>query len=163
MTETVTRREAMLFTALSIPLIGNGNACANGNTADMESVMKYVRVYADADGESHFEEIKLDMPLSDFGTENVPKLGMTEPFNASKIFFVRVESNRPDHRDMDWHTAPDRRIAIWLKGETEINTSDGEVRRFGPGDVALGEDTTGKGHRSRNLSDVLIAFIPLSE
>jgi len=136
---------------------------SNRKSDDKKSVMKIVRTYADAEGESHFEDIELEMPVSDFGTANVPNLAMTKQMNVSKIFFVRVEANRPEHREMDWHTPPDRRFGIWLTGESEIITSDGEIRRLGPGDVALAEDTTGKGHRSRNLSDILIAFIPLSE
>jgi hypothetical protein len=42
---------------------------------------------------------------------------------------------------------------IYLSGVIEGETSDGAVRRFGPGSVSLLEDTTGKGHRSRVISD----------
>ena len=38
---------------------------------------------------------------------------------------------------------------LYLSGQMEVETSDGEVRRFGPGSATLIEDTTGKGHRSR--------------
>ncbi len=102
------------------------------------------------------------MPLGDLGTANVPKIGISQAFNAEKSFFVRVEANRPEQREVGWHTAPDRRFVLWLKGESEQIASDGDVRSFGPGDVGLFEDTTGKGHRSLNLSDALLAFIPLS-
>ena len=36
-----------------------------------------------------------------------------------------------------------------LEGEMGIETSDGTVRRFGPGDVFPAEDTTGRGLISR--------------
>jgi hypothetical protein len=39
-----------------------------------------------------------------------------------------------------------------MDGEIEIETSLGEKRVFKHGDVLLVEDTTGKGHRSRNLT-----------
>jgi len=125
--------------------------------------MNYVRVFADSDGESHFEDCELAMPLGDLGTANVPKIALSKSFDASKIYFVGAEVNRPEHRDIDWHTAPARQFVIWLKGEIEITVSDGAMRRFGPGDVVLAEDTTGKGHRSLNLEDVLLAFVPLAE
>jgi hypothetical protein len=46
-----------------------------------------------------------------------------------------------------------------------VQTSNGEVRRFGPGDVVLLEDTTGKGHRSRVVGDrdVLGAVVQLED
>jgi len=42
---------------------------------------------------------------------------------------------------------------------------DGTLRRFGPGDARLVEDTTGKGHTTRVVSSepVLTAVIPLAE
>jgi hypothetical protein len=33
----------------------------------------------------------------------------------------------------------------------EVEASDGEVRRFGPGEAVLVEDTGGKGHITRNV------------
>lgn len=36
-----------------------------------------------------------------------------------------------------------------LAGELECTTSDGQVRRFGPGSIYFLDDTTGKGHSSR--------------
>ena len=44
---------------------------------------------------------------------------------------------------------PRRQFVLGLVGELEVEVSDGEVRRFGPGSVILVEDTSGKGHLSR--------------
>jgi hypothetical protein len=41
-----------------------------------------------------------------------------------------------------------------LSGELEVEVSDGEIRRFGPGSVILVEDTSGKGHVSRVVGEV---------
>jgi len=38
---------------------------------------------------------------------------------------------------------------LWLTGEVEFETSDGDIRRLPPGSVVLAEDTTGKGHITR--------------
>jgi hypothetical protein len=51
--------------------------------------------------------------------------------------------------DRSWHNAPLRQYVVTLTGWWEIEVSDGEVRRFGPGSVLLAEDTTGKGHVNR--------------
>lgn len=56
--------------------------------------------------------------------------------------------------DYDFHNAPQKQYIILLDGEIEIETSLGDVRRFRAGDVLLVEDTTGKGHKTRNLTPV---------
>ena len=45
----------------------------------------------------------------------------------------------------DWHRAPRRQYVINLCGESEIEIDDGTKRRFGPGDIFLVDDTTGRG------------------
>jgi len=51
-----------------------------------------------------------------------------------------------------------------LTGEVEIQTSDGDIRRFGPGSILLAEDLSGKGHISRGVGSAKreTLFIPLS-
>jgi len=65
----------------------------------------------------------------------------------------------------DWHPVPFRQLHFYLSGEVEAETSDGEIRRIGAGDVVLNEDTSGKGHRSRvaGSSEVLIAVVKLTD
>lgn len=102
---------------------------------------KVTRVYADANGESHFEDIQI--PLHDGG-----QIGwLSSAQDVNKIIFRKVV----EPYDYDFHNAPARQYIALMDGEIEIETSDGETRQFGPGDVLLVEDTTGKGHRSRNL------------
>jgi len=50
--------------------------------------------------------------------------------------------------DFDWHVTPRRQYIVLLAGFVEIQASDGESRTFGPGDIVLVEDITGKGHKS---------------
>lgn len=101
--------------------------------------MQITRIYADAEGESHFEDVEIS--LSDAG-----EIGrLSQRFPATGIIF---RENDPDY-DYDWHTAPRRQYIILLDGEIEIQVSDGETRRFRGGDVLLVEDTTGRGHRTR--------------
>jgi hypothetical protein len=49
-----------------------------------------------------------------------------------------------------------------LKGTTEIEASDGEVRRFAPGEVLMVADTTGKGHRTRYRGPREALHIPIA-
>ncbi len=49
----------------------------------------------------------------------------------------------------DLHTAPERQLAVSLNGWVEYEVTDGDVRRFNPGEVVLVEDTTGRGHITR--------------
>jgi uncharacterized cupin superfamily protein len=50
-------------------------------------------------------------------------------------------------------------VVIVLSGEGEVVTSDGEARRFQPGALLLCNDLTGKGHVTRAITDLLLAFV----
>ena len=103
-----------------------------------------VKIYSDDKGDTHFEEI--DIPLKDGG--DIGKLSEILP--ATSVIFREV---LPSY-DYDFHTAPQRQYIILLDGEIEIETSLGEKRKFKGGDVLLVEDTTGKGHRTKNLTAI---------
>ena len=55
--------------------------------------------------------------------------------------------------DGAWHPSPRRWFVVTLAGEMEVTTTDGETRRLGPGSLWLVDDTTGRGHTTRVLSD----------
>ena len=42
-----------------------------------------------------------------------------------------------------------RRYLILMRGSCTVETSDHQTSTFGPGDLVLFEDFTGKGHRTR--------------
>src|SRR5690349_19155916 len=102
---------------------------------------RVTRVFADENGESHFENISKPLAAaSDIGF-------LSEPEAVESIIFRKV---LPTY-DYDFHRAPARQYMILLDGEIEIQTSLGEKQIFKAGDILLVEDTTGKGHRTRNL------------
>ena len=115
--------------------------------------MDIVRVYADDAGESHFEDLSIDMVESGLAGR------MSELWSASGVIFREVA---PDY-DLDWHNAPRRQLVVNLTGSVEIEASDGSVRRLEAGSILLADDTTGKGHLSRNPSGQprTCLFIPL--
>jgi hypothetical protein len=51
-----------------------------------------------------------------------------------------------------------------LSGIYEVELSSGETRHFMPGDILLGEDMQGKGHKTRDGGDegLLLATVDLS-
>jgi len=102
------------------------------------------KVYSDANGDSHFEDVSID--LKEAGT--IGRLSETQ--QAKGVIFREVE---PAY-DFDFHTAPQKQYIILLDGEIEIETSLGVKRNFKGGDILLMEDTEGKGHRTRNLTPI---------
>src|SRR5258708_3641157 len=79
-----------------------------------------------------------------------PPLRLSNTLAATGCRFCRVPSGM---HEVDWHNPPCRKLVIWLTGEVEFETSDGDVRRVAAGSVVLAEDTTGKGHISRHPPD----------
>jgi len=64
--------------------------------------------------------------------------------------------------EVNWHNPPHRMLVIWLMGEVEFETSDGDIRRLAAGSVVLAEDTTRKGHISRHpLEGQLVVHVDL--
>lgn len=102
--------------------------------------MRIVRIYADGEGESHYQD--MEIPLEGSGP-----LGRTS--QALPVTGMILRENDPGY-DYDWHPAPRRQYIAMLEGLVEIRVSDGEVRNFAPGDIVLVEDTWGKGHKSRS-------------
>jgi len=115
-------------------------------------LMKIVRLYTAADNESHFEDVEVE-----FNVQGRIETSALQP--AEGINFCRAS---PTHLS-DYHPAPRRQYVITLAGQVEIETGDGTIRRFGPGEVMLAEDTTGHGHITRVVGGEprLYVFIPL--
>ena len=115
--------------------------------------MKIHRLYADANGESHFETV--DIPL----TESSPAGRLSARMPATGIIFREVA---PDY-DLDWHPAPRRQYIVNLDAGVQITASDGETRKIGAGEILLVEDTWGKGHLSKALDGKMrhCLFIPI--
>ena len=101
-------------------------------------LMKITRIFTGPDKESHFEEIEVELQFN--GDTEASEL---QP--ATGVLFRRAPANHVN----DFHPAPKRQYVVTLSGEVEIETGDGTLKRFGPGDVMLADDTTGRGHITR--------------
>jgi quercetin dioxygenase-like cupin family protein len=112
-------------------------------SGDPDSGFRYVRLYADKNGESHFEDVVV-------AAEEQGHATVTRPIPLSSMIMRRVVSA---DADAVRHNAPRRQFIVHLEGSVEVEASDGERRRFGPGDVVLVEDVAGRGHVTRWLDD----------
>ena len=101
--------------------------------------MQITRLYTGPDDESHFAD--MEITLRDGG--DIGRL--SELFPATGVILRETDA----HYAYGWHTAPRRQFVVMLRGSVEIQIGDGTMRRFGPGDIVLAEDTTGRGHVSR--------------
>lgn len=106
------------------------------------------RIYADESGQSHAEEVSLELPGDQFET-SVPPFQLSAPIAVSLARF----SAMPPGWEGDWHPAPRRQYSVHLSGELEVEVGDGQVCRFGPGSVVLLEDLSGQGHRTRVIGE----------
>lgn len=140
-------------------------AGANTDVVAQENIpvaepLKYTRLFADSSGASHFEDLEFTFTLVDFAPP-APPISISEVFETDKVFVI----SSPSGWDGDWHPAPQRQFVFMLSGELEVEVSDGQVRRFGPGSIVLLEDTFGVGHISRMVSDVrgYVVVVPLED
>ena len=110
------------------------------------------RVYSGNDGESHLEELALGQHPELAALQKAKGLRFRRPGTGGS------EVSNPD----GFHNAPDRRWAIILTGQLEVELGDGSKHHFGAGDAMLFEDLTGRGHISR-WTDVILAGVPLAD
>src|SRR5210317_2016641 len=110
--------------------------------------MQYVRIYTGSDGETHFEDLEIELKEVDFAPP-APPVHLSELKAAKQWMFFVI----PPGWVGDWHPTPIRQAFFYLSGQVDIEVGDGEIRRFLPGDVSLVEDTTGNGHRNRTVGD----------
>jgi hypothetical protein len=110
---------------------------------------KYVRLYADEAGESHFEDLEIALLPVDFAPPAAP-LNIAQFQPAARCLWVGGPSNWDGQIP---HPTPQRQVFCTLQGGYEVTASDGTVRRFPSGGVLLLEDTWGKGHTTRMIGD----------
>jgi len=122
------------------------------------------RIFTGPDGLSHAEDIEL----------NLNARGVSEMFKSTGAeFSVRQPTQGATPRNTgatnpnspDWHTGPARQFVITLSGSSEVEVSGGIHVMAGPGHINLIEDTTGKGHVTRNFGpeDRIALTIPLAD
>ena len=117
--------------------------------------MKFPMIIADERGETHFgvqdipaRELAVGPPpnptgqMSDLGT-----------VTTMSVISFRAGTEAPAHN------APQPYVVIVLSGQGEVVTSDCEARRFRAGELLLCNDLAGKGHVTRAITDLTLAFV----
>jgi hypothetical protein len=108
------------------------------------------RLYADALGESRFETTTIPMALREFAPPAAP-FRVSDPHPALNYVILEVGA--------EWggevpHPSPARMMGFSLSGCTRVTASSGEAHTFVAGDCLLHDDTSGKGHSTKVISDV---------
>jgi hypothetical protein len=121
--------------------------------------MRFPRTYADTDGGSHFDEVDEAFAPIAFVPTN-PPLSVSTPRTATAMVFCQLAPCW----DGSWHPSPRRQFAVTLSGEWAITVSDGECRRFGPGEFLLLDDLAGRGHCSAatSVDDAVLLLVWLA-
>jgi hypothetical protein len=106
----------------------------------MSGVKTYTKIVSTDDGGSAFEDAELHLSEQEIAS-GVPPMLTGGLSSGGGVMFLRS-----GHFDSEPHPAPRRQWVVMLRGALEVEVSNGTRRRFGPGDLVLAADTTGRGH-----------------
>ena len=146
-----TRHLAVVALVGSFVLLWKAHTDQDVVVAQTRKPILMTRIYTGPDGLSHAQEIEMKLTGG----------GVSEMMKATGVQF----SSRPPAPSEAWHTGPRRQFVITLSGRAEIEVAGGQKVAIGPGHINLIEDTTGKGHITRNLGpdNRVVITIPLEE
>ncbi len=117
-------------------------------------LVRYHRIYADEQGGTHFDVVKVGQNLA-AGAPPAAPFYVSGDNPATKYRFYTFQPGWIG----DWHPCPAKQFLSLMKGAVEMETTDGTIRQLRPGDLVLLEDTTGKGHVTRNIGDGYAIFL----
>ncbi len=120
----------------------------------MSRVKSYTRIVSTDDGESAFEDAELLLDEQHVA-DGVPAMSVGSLGPVQGVAFVRFA-------DFPEHPAAEPQWVVMLRGVIEVQVSDGTARRFGPGDLVLAADTSGRGHITRVVGDPPVEALGIS-
>lgn len=106
--------------------------------------MKFARIAPAPDGGSEFAELEVPLP----NTSSFP-FGLTANRSDAIPADCVTLNDLPEGLSVDMHPAPRSQLVIVLSGTVEVETSNGETRRFRVGDLVFADDVGTRGHRTR--------------
>ena len=113
--------------------------------------MGFTKIVASSDGESYFEDV--DLPASSAATEQVIA---SQPCDSWEI------SQSPPNEMSAFAPTRAEKLLIVTDGVLEMVVSNGDVRRFGPGDIVNVTDLTGRGHSKRLLGQPITRVLAVT-
>jgi hypothetical protein len=135
--------------ALSMASVAAAQSAVTSPSANGSEPLKIVRMFGDANGETHLQTIELRLDNRAARTDVLRGPGTMQ--------FARFAATL----NADWHTTDRRKYLVVLSGAGyEIEVSDGTRMQFKPGSILLADDMKSKGHRTRALGgESLIMFV----
>jgi hypothetical protein len=114
------------------------------------------RIYTGADGHSKLETVTFvgkKQPFFDpenglFNAKGVQVDKESVAFLSGRLAHINIY-NAPADVDLPLHTSPGSEMFLILRGSSTLRLHDGTRQNFGPGDIVIFEDTTGKGRGGR--------------
>ena len=106
-------------------------------------MIRCVRMWTAADGDSRFEEGAIDLREGERGDL------LSQATGVASISFQETRSGGA----FEWHKDPIPRFVLTLSGTLQFETHRGETFVIHPGDILLAEDNTGTGHRWKLVGD----------
>jgi|SRR5436190_14145872 len=122
------------------------------------------RIFTGPDGLAHAEDIELKLNTRG-ATEMLKATGAEFSVRPPTAGANPANTAASATNDPGWHTGPARQFVITLTGSSEVEVAGGVHVLAGPGHINLIEDTTGKGHITRNFGpdDRVALTIPLAD
>ena len=109
--------------------------------------MKLLRIYTDTAGQSHCDEIDWSLTETELFPPSPAGYLVGEGLAAKEVRLVRTPAG---YRD-EWHTVPDRVLAVLLSGRLRVETGNGDSHILEAGQSFLFQDNQGRGHRMAEL------------
>jgi hypothetical protein len=97
----------------------------SGNITVEAQSLRYVHVHDGTDGDTHFEDVQVDLEPAPFAPP-APPIAVSDSLSAAAVVFFGV----PEAWFGDFHPAPHRQFCVICEGHLEVETTDGEVHRF---------------------------------
>ena len=105
-----------------------------GTSTSVADGIRAFKLYTGSDHASHVKEGTVDQRI------------------RTDVIAIHFEES-PAHSSSDWHNDPEAHYVITLSGTLEFTIRNGETFIVRPGDVLIGENHVGAGHRWRLLDD----------
>jgi hypothetical protein len=110
--------------------------------------MKYQKLFSDAMGESHWEDVEVKLEVREFAPP-AKAIEVSDADHVERMVFLRLRSGW----DEPVHPTPVKQKLICTSGSARVTASDGEFRDIAIGDVWHMEDHHGKGHHTLVTSE----------
>jgi hypothetical protein len=159
-----TKRLALSVLVVSLIVIWRTSADRDIAVAQGRKSVVITRIFSGPDGLAHAEDIELKLG-SRGASEMLKATGAEFSVRPPTPGASPTNTAASSASDPGWHVGPARQFVITLSGRSEVEVSGGVHVLAGPGHINLIEDTTGKGHITRNFGpdDRIALTIPLAD